>query len=302
MGKELTEQFLTYMGGERNRSPRTVESYASDLRHFEAYFKGLDNRLSWETVDTDIIRDWMESMMDKGNTATSICRRLSAVRSFYRFALSKGIVGHDPTYGLRGPKKEKPLPQFVKEGEMDALLDLSEWGGTFADLRARTIVLLFYTTGIRLAELVGLDDDSIDFGLMQIRVRGKRDKERIVPFGDELADALRTYIERRDKEFPLRPDGSALFVGKDGARISRGSVQYEVRKRLTGATTLKKRSPHVLRHSFATAMLNHHAGLESVKKLLGHEKLSTTQIYTHVTFEQLRDAYGAAHPRATHDE
>lgn len=296
MEAKMTDKFLAYIAGERNRSPRTVESYAEDLRHFEVYFKGLDSQLSWESIDSDVIRDWMESMMDKGNTGTTICRRVSAVRSFYRYALSKRLVSHDPAYNVHGPKKRKPLPQFVKETEMDALFDKVKWGDDFNNVRARTFMLMFYSTGIRLAELVGLDDDNIDFSAMQIKVRGKRDKERIIPFGKELANAMRHYIDCRDRKFPSRNSG-AFFVGKNGERVSRRNVQYEVRKRLSGICTLKKRSPHVLRHTFATAMLNHQAGIEGVKKLLGHESLGTTQIYTHTTFDQLRRVYEAAHPR-----
>lgn len=292
----IAEKFLAYMAGERNRSPLTVAGYADDLRRFEDYYKELDGRLSWETIDSDIIRDWMESMMDKGNTSATVCRRLSAVRSLYRYALSRGLVDHDPAHEVTGPKKEKALPQFVRENEMDQLMDSVEWGSDFGSLRARTIIIMFYSTGIRLAELVGLDDDSIDFAAMQIKVRGKRDKERVVPFGKELAGILREYMARRDASFPERA-GTALFVGRDGNRIDRHNVQYEVRKRLSAVCTQKKKSPHVLRHAFATAMLNHRAGLESVKKLLGHESLSTTQIYTHTTFDQLRRVYETSHPR-----
>ena len=264
---------------------------------FETFFKNLDNQLSWESVDADVIRDWMESMMDKGNTATSINRRLSALRSLYRFALSRCLVSHDPAHGIVGPKKEKPLPQFVREKEMDDLLDALSAEENYVPLRARTIILLFYSTGIRLAELIGLDDDSIDFSAHQIKVTGKRDKQRLIPFGDELEDALRRFQQVRDEQ--VNRQSPALFLTEKGLRMTRRQVEDVVKKSLTGFTTLKKRSPHVLRHTFATAMLNHNAGLESVQKLLGHESLSTTQIYTHTTFEQLKQVYANAHPRTT---
>ena len=163
-------------------------------------------------------------------------------------------------------------------------------------VRARTILLLFYETGIRLAELVGLNDEDVDFAAMQLKVTGKRDKQRIVPFGEELAQMLTDYITLRDNE--VNRQSPALFLNGKGARITRGQVQNLVRKHLSEVTTLKKKSPHVLRHSFATAMLNNGAGLESVKKLLGHESLETTEIYTHTTFEQLKRIYNEAHPRA----
>ena len=155
---------------------------------------------------------------------------------------------------------------------------------------------MFYETGIRLAELVGLDDADVDLAAMQLKVTGKRNKQRIVPFGEELAAALRDYVARRDQE--LVRQSPALFLDRKGERISRSVVQRIVKTHLTGFTTLKKRSPHVLRHSFATAMLNNGAGLESVKKLLGHESLETTEIYTHTTLEQLKRVYNEAHPRA----
>lgn len=296
MDGNLTDRFFSYLAFERNRSPRTVESYTADIRHFEAYFTGLDSQLSWNNIDSDVIRGWMESMMDKGNTATSVCRRLSAVRSLYRFALSRGLIDHDPSYGIRGPKKSKPLPQFVKEKEMDRLIDVIQWGDDFNNVRARTIIITFYTTGIRLAELINLSDEDVDLRSMQLKVHGKRDKDRIVPFGEELRDTLIEYIKLRDACYTRRCD-NALFVDNHGKRISRYLVESEVKRCLSAVSTLKKRSPHVLRHSFATAMLNNQADIESVRQLLGHESLSTTQIYTHTTFEQLRQAYREAHPR-----
>ena len=292
----MIEEFLNYLKFEKNRSQLTVSSYAEDLKLFEAYFRNLDSQLSWESVDSDIIRDWMESMMDKGNNATSINRRLSALRSLYRFALARGLVSRDPARMVRGPKKAKPLPQFLKENEMDDLLDRMVTGAGFKEVRARAILALFYETGIRLSELTGLDDQAVDFDRCQIKVLGKRDKQRIIPFGEELRDALLLYIKVRNGQGGQT--GDALFVTEKGERMNGDQVRYLVKKYLSEGCTLKKRSPHVLRHTFATAMLNHKAGLESVKKLLGHESLSTTEIYTHTTFEQLKREYKNAHPRA----
>ena len=292
----MIEEFLNYLKFEKNRSQLTVSSYAEDLKLFEAYFRNLDSQLSWESVDSDIIRDWMESMMDKGNNATSINRRLSALRSLYRFALARGLVSRDPARMVRGPKKAKPLPQFLKENEMDDLLDRMVTGTGFKEVRARAILALFYETGIRLSELTGLDDQAVDFDCCQIKVLGKRDKQRIIPFGEELRETLLLYIKVRNGQ--VGQTGDALFVTEKGERMNGDQVRYLVKKYLSEGCTLKKRSPHVLRHTFATAMLNHKAGLESVKKLLGHESLSTTEIYTHTTFEQLKREYKNAHPRA----
>ena len=294
----MTKEFLNYLRYERNRSELTVRTYERSLRDFESYFKNRDSHLSWESVDSDVIRDWMESMMDKGDMASTVNNCLSAVRSFFRFAMSRRLVSRDPAYAIKGPKKQKPLPQFVREDEMDRLIDVPEmWGDTYQDLRARTIIILFYESGIRLAELIGLKDNDVDFSTHQLKVTGKRNKQRIVPFGQELESALKTYIGRRNQEF-ANPTDNALFLSDKGRQMSRFQVEMIVKKHLSLVTTLKKKSPHVLRHSFATAMLNNGAGLESVRMLLGHESVATTEIYTHTTFEQLKKVYENAHPRA----
>ena len=292
----MIDQFLNYLRYERNASPQTVQTYEESLRELESYIAFREDGLSLGTVDTDLIRDWMESLMDRGNNASTINKKLSALRSFFRFALKRGLVEKDPAHALAGLKKSKPLPQFLREGEMDRLLDGMEWGEDYKDVRARTLLLLLYETGLRRSELAGLNDGDIDFGVCQLKVTGKRNKQRIVPFGAELAEALKGYMDMRNEQ--LRLDGDALFLNDKGHRLTGQQVYAIVRKHLTGATSLKKRSPHVLRHTFATAMLNNGAGLESIKNLLGHESVSTTEIYAHTTFEQLKRVYKEAHPRA----
>jgi len=295
-GERMINQFLNYLRYERNASAQTVQTYEEALEEFESYLKLKDNGLSPATADTDLIRDWMESLMDKGNTASTINKKLSALRSFYRFALKRNLVERDPAHCVTGPKKSKPLPQFLREGEMDRLLDDLEWDDTYNNVRARTILLLFYEAGLRRSELVGLNDEDIDFGSCQLKVTGKRNKQRIIPFGEELATELRHYMAVRDAQFG---DGhEALFLNDKGLRIRGDQVYLIVRKYLSAVTSLKKKSPHVLRHTFATAMLNNGAGLEGIKNLLGHESVSTTEIYTHTTFEQLKRVYKEAHPRA----
>lgn len=292
----MIEKFLNYLKFELNRSERTVKSYGEDLRAFEEFFKNLDGHPSWESVDSDIIRDWMESMMDKGNNATSINRRLSALRSFYRFALARELVVKDPAHDVVGPKKKKPLPQFLKENEINALLDSDMWEDTYDDMRARTIVMTFYETGMRLSELTGLRNADVDFVNHELKVTGKRNKQRIIPFGAELAHALADYKSLRDAT--ERGNCRKFFLTDKGLAMQNAQVREIVKKHLSRVCTLKKRTPHVLRHTFATAMLNHEAGLESLKRLLGHARLSTTEIYTHTTFEQLKRVYTNAHPRA----
>lgn len=291
----MIDQFLSYLRYEKNRSPLTVQRYETSLRDFERYFKGVSDELDWTTVDADIIRGWMEERMDKGFAATTVNADLASVKTLFRFALARKMVDKDPAHTVKGPKKQKPLPQFVKESDMNKLIDEEEWSDEYKDVRARTIIIMLYETGMRRGELVGLDEADVDFESRQIKVTGKRDKQRIIPFGEELAKELRHYIEVRDRE--VERNSEALFLNKHGERLTAAQVYTDVKENLSRVTMIKKRSPHVLRHSFATAMLNHEAGLESVRRLLGHESLETTQIYTHTTFEQLKRIYKEAHPR-----
>lgn len=290
------DRFLDYLKLERNYSRLTVLKYESCLRLFEEYFKNLNTELEWESVDADVIRDWMENMMDSGLTAATVNGRLSAVRSFYRFALKKGLVENDPAHTITGPKKEKPLPKFIREKDMDRLLQPEMWGDTYKDICARTIILLFYETGMRVGELVMLDDEMVDLDNRQLKVTGKRNKQRIIPFGAELEQALRDFVRLRDEQVERTEKG--FFVTEKGRRVTYEQVRRMVKNHLGRVTTQQKRTPHVLRHTFATTMLNHEAGLESVKQLLGHESLATTEIYTHTTFEQLKKVYEKAHPRS----
>lgn len=294
---DLKDSFLNYLRYERNYSPCTLRSYEDDLNAFEAFYKSLDDQLTWECVDQDVIRQWMVSMMEQGHKETSVNRRLSALRSFYRYALKRHLLEKDPSHLLQGPKKRKPLPYFLKESEMDRLLDDGIFPDNLDGVRDRLILSMFYQTGIRLSELTGLNKEDVDEARSQIRVFGKRNKERIVPFGDDLLRLIKQYVELRAS--CVEQSGSpAFFVTKKGTRVSNAFVAGKVRNYLAQVTTLKKRSPHVLRHTFATVMLNHDADLESVKELLGHESLSTTEVYTHTTFEELKKVYKQAHPRA----
>lgn len=292
----MVNQFLAYLSYERNRSLATVSSYRKDLEAFQKFVQAQDSTLLWADVDADLVRDWMAEMMNEGQRATSINRRLSALRSFYRFALARNLVKSDPVQGVVGPKKDRPLPQFLKEKEMDELLREDFWTDCYEDVRDRMIIMTFYETGIRLAELMNLCDGDVDFMSGQLKVTGKRNKQRLIPFGAELSQALQHYMGVRDAQVVRH--SAALFLANDGQQMTADAIRYRVKKHLSLVSTLKKRTPHVLRHTFATAMLNHKAGIESVKKLLGHESLSTTEIYTHTTFEQLKREYLNAHPRA----
>lgn len=293
----LVDSFLDYLRVERNYSSRTVQSYEDDLRQFEVYFTNLDAGLTWTAIDVDIVRQWVTSLMDESYTATSVNRKLSALRSFYRFLLLRGLLKRSPVQNLKGPKKKKPLPSFVKEQDMDRLLNDKPADDDFVGVRDRLIVETFYVTGMRLSELIGLDDKDVDMEARIVKVTGKRNKQRLIPFGDELHQDLAAYVRLRDVAVPVRSSG-AFFVKPNGDRMYCQLVESVVKKRLSEVVTLKKCSPHVLRHTFATSLLNHNANLEVVKELLGHESLNTTEIYTHTTFEELKQIYKQAHPRA----
>lgn len=289
--------FIDYLRLERNCPACTLDSYGRDLELFRNFFESLEQDLDYTTADRDVIRLWIVSMMDEGLKATTVNRRLSTLRSFYKFMTARGYVSHSPVAGIEGPKSGKPLPQFVRESEMDNLLDETDLGDGFTGLRNRAILATFYEAGLRLAELIGLDDLDVDFAAKTLKVNGKRSKQRIVPFGAELGQILAEYVAARNETFPDARD-EAFFVSEKGERIPRHQVYRMVRASLAKVSSVKKKSPHVLRHSFATSMLNNGAELGAVKELLGHESLSTTQIYVHTTFEQLKEVYKQAHPRA----
>ena len=294
------QSFVDYLRYERNLSERTIKGYSAGLEAFERFFKRLDAELCWDNLDEDVIRDWMMAMMEEGNRTGSICCRLSSVRAFYKFLLKRGLVDRNPAHLVVAPKREKNLPIFVREDQMDRLLDGNYFPEDFVGVRDRLILLAFYSTGMRLSELTGLALDDVDCKQNQVRVTGKRNKQRVIPFGAEMMSSIHSYLAMRHVMLMEKGIVSNWFFvsEKSGGRMSDSKVRQIVQAYLGQVTTLRKKSPHVLRHSFATSMLNHRADLQSVKELLGHERLSTTEIYTHTTFEELKDMYNQAHPRA----
>lgn len=292
----LKESFLKYLRFEKNYSDDTIVSYGTDLSKFEEYFKTVDENLDFAAVDADIVRGWVLSLMEGGCTATTVNRKLSLLRSFYRYLLRQGVVSVDPLMKVTGPKKKKPLPVFVKDADMARLLDDTAFDAGFEGVRDRLILEMFYETGIRRSELINLTDADVDLYAKQIKVTGKRNKQRLIPFGDELKEDIEAYLSAK-KDF-LPDGGEAFFVRKNGKALYPYLVYLLVKRNLSKVVSLKKRSPHVLRHTFATSMLNNHAELEAVKELLGHESLTTTEVYTHTTFEELKKVYEQAHPRA----
>ena len=290
------DQFADYLRLERNYSPRTVASYRRDLVLFRQFLADTDAELDLLSADRDVVRLWVVGMMEKGEKSTTVNRKLSTLRSFYRFLRIKGITDKSPVQGIKGPKNKKPLPQFVKESDMDKLLDETDLGEGFVGVRNKTVIAVFYETGMRMAELIGLDDRDIDFSTRTIKVTGKRDKQRFIPFGKELEERLHQYLEARNEVFG--PTQGAFFLSPKGDRIPRHQVYFLVKNALNQVSDVSKKSPHVLRHTFATSMLNHDAELGAVKELLGHNSLQTTEIYVHTTFQELKEIYKQAHPRA----
>ena len=292
----LKDSFLRYLTLERNYSEKTVQSYGMDLDQFEMFFKEVDGDLDFTHIDASIIRSWVMTLMDDKYKASSVNRKLSSLRAFYRYLLRIKAVAVDPTIKVVAPKKSKPLPVFVKEADMNRLLDDVPFGDDFKGVRDRMIIEMFYSTGMRSAELIGLSDGDVDFSASVIKVTGKRNKQRLIPFGEELRMDMQAYLSIRNET--CENLSGAFFVNEKGIRLAYSAINLIVKRNLSKVVTLKKKSPHVLRHSFATSMLNNDAELESVKELLGHASLAATQVYTHTTFEELKKVYELAHPRA----
>ena len=292
----LTDSFLDYLRYERNYSEKTVLAYGEDISQLREFAQEEIGDFNPAEVTPELIREWIVSLMDKGYASTSVNRKLSSLRSFYKFLLKKKVVLVDPLRKITGPKNKKPLPSFLKENEMNRLLDDTDFGEGFEGCRDHLIIEMFYDTGIRLSELIGLDDKDVDFSASLLKVTGKRNKQRLIPFGDELKEGMLEYVNVRNEQ--VLESGGAFFVRKNGERLYKNLVYNLVKRNLSKVVTLKKRSPHVLRHTFATTMLNNEAELGAVKELLGHSSLATTEIYTHTTFEELKKVYKQAHPRA----
>ena len=293
---EVIKPFLTYLAGDRGYSPRTVATYHDCLTHFQAYFRSKDESLDWHTLDEDVVRSWMVHEMERGTDARTVSKALSALRSLYRYLLRTARVERDPVRLVHNPKVHAKLPTFVRQAEMDRLFDDTPFPDTYEGERDRTILLTFYSTGIRLSELTGLTLADVDCRAGELKVTGKRNKQRIVPFGPDLQQAMQHYLQRRCATFADAP--RALFLTAKGKPVSQQQVAKWVKQYLSLVTTQKKKSPHVLRHTFATVMLNNGADLEAIKELLGHAGIATTEVYTHTTFAELVKEYQQAHPRA----
>lgn len=293
------EDFVAYLRYERNYSECTVMSYSGSLKAFELYVKSSWEVQSWTAVTSDMVRSWMADLLETGLRPAGVCPKLSALKAFYRFLLRRGLVDVDPAYNVVSPKKGKVLPYFVREKELNRLLDDVAFPDTYVGKRDRTMVDMLYSTGMRAAELVNLNLSDVDLHNAVVSVIGKRNKQRLIPMVPELVHDMEAYLAAREEFLAGKADTDAVFLSStSGRRITYGTLRLAVRDALSNVTMQSKRSPHVLRHSIATSMLNHSADLQSVKELLGHASLRTTAIYTHTTFEELKKLYNQAHPRA----
>lgn len=294
---DYKESFLQYLQIEKRYSVHTVRSYLNDLDQFFLFLTAQGQSSDPLPVTSHDIRAWVVSMLDNNYSAVSVHRKISCLRVFYRYLRKEGIVKGDPLEKVSLPKRKKSLPVFVEEGALDNLLDSYTFGDDFAGIRNRTIIEMLYLTGMRRAELIGLRNNDVDLEDGSLKVTGKRNKQRIIPVVKSFAERLKEYMTVRDGKVESANDGW-FFVTDSGNKLYDKYVYNTVNRYLAMVTTIEKKSPHILRHTFATHMLNRGADLNSIKELLGHANLSATQIYTHNTFEKLKNIYKQAHPRA----
>lgn len=292
----LIEKYIKYLRYEKNYSLHTEISYSKDLHQFAEFLSLHFPDVDIKSVDNDVIRMWIVSLMEDKMSPRSVNRKLSALKSFYKYLLRIGEMSSNPMKKIVGPKTSKPIPAFVNNSDMDKILDEAGVEDDFESFRNHVMVELFYVTGIRRAELLGLKDVDIDFGSKTIQVTGKRNKQRLIPVSDDMLLLIEQYMNMRNEE--VENQSGYFFVKKDGEKLYPMMIHRIVTESLKQISTLSKTSPHILRHSFATGMLNNGADINAVKELLGHSSLAATEVYTHTSFEELKKIYNKAHPRA----
>jgi len=291
------ESFLQYLMIEKRYSPHTVRSYLNDLDQFESFLHESGHPDNPSEVTSHDIRAWIVSMLDSGYSAVSVHRKISCLRVYFRFLRKEGVLKNDPLQKVVLPKRKKRLPVFIEEKAMSTLLDDVSFGEDFEGVRNKTIIEMLYLTGMRRSELIGLKDPDLDLSEATVKVTGKRNKQRIIPLVKPFIKNLATYITMRDMHLNTKSSEWFFVTGK-GNKLYDKFVYNIVKAYLAMVTTADRKSPHILRHTFATHMLNNGADLNSIKELLGHANLSATQVYTHNTFEKLKKIYKQAHPRA----
>jgi integrase/recombinase XerC len=302
----VKDRFVAFIQFEKRYSPHTVTAYRNDLDQFYAYLDLQFGLSEIKEVTHPMIRSWVVHEMEQGLTPRSINRKLTTLKSYYKFLIREGIVTENPMRKVSSPKSSKRLPVFLEKEHIRLLLDEIKFDEGFPGLRDRLIIEMFYATGMRLSELLVIKETDLDFHNSTVKVLGKRNKERLIPFSNKIRDLLKVYLAERS-EFIEKMSSSAgkvkgnsdyLFITDSGHKIYAKMVYRIVNHYLSMVTTLKKRSPHVLRHTFATHLLNNGAEINAVKELLGHANLSATQVYTHNTIEKLKKVYKQAHPKA----
>lgn len=300
----MVDNFLKYIRYELNYSTYTVLSYSIDIRQFIGYIT--DNqpeKFIATDVTTNDIRSWLGQLSRQGRSQRTIRRKAQSIRAFYHYLNKQNIISTNPASDIILAKANKPLPEFVRDNEVFDLLRLSDDDSdsnkSYTEIRDRLILMILYSTGIRQAELLGIHDADIDYDRLEIRITGKRNKQRIVPIAQEMAQEIKEYQELRNQNFTLQHN-PALLIHK-GKAMSRNVLYNAIKKKLINASSHRK-GAHVLRHTFATTMLNNGASLNSVKEMLGHASLATTQVYTHITLSELKSNYEHAHPRAQKKE
>lgn len=294
------QSFLDFLKFEKRYSAHTITSYKNDLRDFTAFLERLYPGTSMETASHTYIRSWLADLKNQGLEASSINRKISSLRSLYKYLLRTGVIVSSPMTKLHGLKTGRKLPVFVKEKEASDLMEnlvihIEDW----RSLNASLIIHIFYATGMRLSELVNLKIKQLDLDKKQIKVLGKGNKERILPISEELVGMIKTYEKQKSIQFPdlIPVQEDTVLLTEKGKKLYPKYAWAIVNEHLSQATSLDKRSPHILRHSFATHLMNNGADLNAVKELLGHSSLAATQVYTHNTIDKLRDIHKKAHPR-----
>jgi integrase/recombinase XerC len=292
----MIDLFLRYLEFEKRLSKHTLIAYKTDLLQFNTFLKDTYETEDLSQANYGMIRSWVAQLVEEKNEPRSVNRKIASLRAFFKYLLRHGTISKDPLLKIKVLKTQKRLPSFVREEEMNQLLDQVVFNDSFEGLRDKLIMELFYGSGMRLAELLQLSDKSINFKNRTLKVLGKRNKERVIPFSESLVQVIKDYQQARDKML-AKSEHALLLVTDDGKPAYRMMVQRIVRKYLS-ATSSDKKSPHVLRHTYATHLLNKGAEINAVKDLLGHSSLAATQVYTHNTMEKLKKTFEQAHPKA----
>jgi integrase/recombinase XerC len=294
----LINTFLSYLQFEKRASKHTIVSYRNDLEQFLNYVQKAFPELEWKEIDAGIVRTWIITLMEDKIAPRSINRKMSALKSFYKYHIKMGVFETNPMLLVHSPKVRQRLPQFMEEKDMERLFSEDLFDNNFEGLRDQTIIELFYATGMRLSELRMLTFSDVDLYNNQVKVLGKRNKERIIPFGRTFQNIFNKYVDFYNENFGTPSQNNFVFVNVRGKQLAPKNIYSIVRKYLDMITTIEKRSPHIIRHTFATHLLNRGADLNTIKELLGHSSLAATQVYTHNSIEKLKSIYQQAHPRA----